>query len=142
MGERGDEANVRDERDVRFGIAREDEGGASENDDKCSRNKAAAIQKAAECVFISLSRCVCARVFVVEALFIVSMYQRRFSRMMCIKKKSICVTREFANCSPTCTSCSPLNTRSFQPRPSIRRTSAATLRPGTPRTLFLATQFP
>ena len=110
MGERGDEANVRDERDVRFGIAREDEGGASENDDKCSRNKAAAIQKAAECDFISLSRCVCARVFVVEALFIVSMYQRRFSRMMCIKKNQS-VTREFANCSPTCTSCSSLITR-------------------------------
>ena len=86
MGERGDEANVRDVRVERFGVAREDEGGASENDDKCSRNKAA-IQKAAECVFIFLSLCVCARVFVVEALFIVSMYQRRFSRMMCIKKK-------------------------------------------------------
>ena len=65
MGERGDEANVRDERDVRFGIAREDEGGASENDDKCSRNRAATQKQ--QSVFIFLSLCVCVRVFVVEA---------------------------------------------------------------------------
>lgn len=84
---------------MRFGVAREDEGGASENDDKCSRNKAA-IQKAAECVFIFLSLCVSARVFVVEALFIVSMYQRRFSRMMCIKKKSINLLRGSLRTAP------------------------------------------
>lgn len=84
---------------MRFGVAREDEGGASENDDKCSRNKAA-IQKAAECVFIFLSLCVSARVFVVEALFIVSMYQRRFSRMMCIKKKSINLLRGSSRTAP------------------------------------------
>ena len=48
MGERGVEANVRDERELRDDEVwccarareREDEGGASENDDKCSRNRA------------------------------------------------------------------------------------------------------